>query len=309
MTFTRKDTLRFAADSSYSRAILRYEGKLVFGTSKTGVISYDEQLHRPTTLIPPVPDGEFRDVIVYHKQLIAMVSGNNGLLFTPSDLHPILNVPGVFFDDLATNGREFSVLGDPVDGHFFLGFYHSLADSIVISSRLILQNVGDEACYAASGTTGLYLPNGDYCFVSGGKSAVRFHKVLGKFGAFLYPDLPMAIGEGAGPFSVHFTDNRNGAIVGGNYTQPKDTSGTAVYTTDGGITWHPAETMPGGYRSCVTGRKGLLFACGSNGIDVSTDGGKHWKPFDSGNYCALLLEKKTLYATTNKGTCIRYSLN
>lgn len=312
-TFVQKDTLRFAPDSSYSRAIARFGDDLLFGTSKTGVVLFNETTNSVSTTIPPSASGEFRDLVIYKNRFYGMVSGDNGELRTilsSFGRNTEISDPGVFYDDITLYKHHVIVLGDPVDGHFFLreSSLHQLKNgkSLLIPAITCLP---DEACYAASGTTAQVLKNGDYCFVSGGKNAARFHRFsLNDSSTYRCVNLPMTTGEGAGPFSVYFRDNKHGVIVGGNYTQPKDSSGTAVYTTDGGKTWLPSIKMPAGYRSCVTGFKKVLYACGTTGIDYSTDGGKTWNFFDSGNFCALLVEKGVLYATTNKGICIQYLL-
>lgn len=307
--FLRKDTLRFAPDSSYARAVQRFGKQLVFGTSRNGVIALNEKKQRTKVLITPSPDGEFRDVAVVGKTVYGMVSGDNGWLYATGNTVVAQNA-GVFYDDLVLFGSTLYILGDPVDGIFFLRKIETTSIESANEALPAIPNKPNEACYAASGTTAIQ--NGRfYCFVSGGTDAARFHRFdpANTYRPVYTAMLPMVKGEGAGPFSVYFSDSLHGVCVGGNYLQPKDTSGTAVFTTDGGITWKHAHTAPGGYRSCVTGFGKVLFACGTTGIDFSTDGGIHWKPFDTGNFCALLAEKNTLYATTNKGTCIRYKLN
>jgi len=310
----QKDTLRFAPDSSYSRAIMRYnKTDLIFGTSKSGVIAYNEKTKQTQPVLPRNSNGEFRDLAVFGKNVCGMVSGDHGVIDETmnSSTTAIIEDSGVFYDDLVRYKDALIVLGDPVDGHFFLRKAPILLGSASFSPHQlpIINNQPDEACYAASGTTAQLVGKSNYVFVSGGKQSARFHRFdLTDSSTYFVRDLPMVKGEGAGPFSVHFSDENHGVIVGGNYLQPKDSSGTCVYTEDGGKTWLKSVVSPNGYRSCVTGNKKILFSCGTTGIDYSNDGGKTWAPFDTGNYCALLLEKNRLYATTNKGVCIRYTL-
>lgn len=311
--FTQKDTLRFAADSSYSRSITRLrEDILVIGTSKSGVILLNEETGSLSTIGAPHPDGEFRDLLVRDKKSIyAMISGDNGHVqrFYSLVKSPSIQNTGVFYDDLVLTRQGFIILGDPVDDHFFLRYVQESGKHAETTLPKIASIPG-EACYAGSGTTAQLVGKNDYCFVSGGGNAARFHRFsLKDTTTYFVKDLPMAKGDGAGPFSVCFTDSKNGAIVGGNYLQPNDTIGTAVYSIDGGKNWLPSTKQPRGYRCCVAGNSHLLFCAGSNGIDYSTDGGKTWHFFDKGYFCALLLEKNTLYATSNKGYCIRYKIN
>jgi hypothetical protein len=67
--------------------------------------------------------------------------------------------------------------------------------------------------------------------------------------------------------------------VGGDYTKPNESSGTAAFSIDRGKTWAAAETMPGGYRSAVAYDAGAeaWITVGPNGTDISTDDGKNWR--------------------------------
>ena len=303
--FDHKDTLRFTADSSYARAIIRFNNELVFGTSKTGVISYNERTKKTTTLIQKNSAGEFRDLAVKDDELYAMVSGDDGIVlnYSKNKSHLLFQRNGLFLDDILLSKNKLYLLGDPINGHFFIteiALKNEGKDSVIE-----LSNEPEEACYAASGTTACIV-NKNYCFVSGGLTSARFHQVNWQTKECLSTNLPMMKGLGAGPFSLYFQTALNGVIVGGNYLAPSSKTGTACYTNDGGKTWNTSETN--GYRSCVTGNEELLFSCGTNGIDYSSDNGKSWHSFDTGNFCALLLEDNKLYVTTNKGYCIVYQL-
>jgi len=67
--------------------------------------------------------------------------------------------------------------------------------------------------------------------------------------------------------------------VGGDYTKPEETSGTAAFSTDGGWTWIGAKTPPRGYRSAVAYEPTFKtwITVGPNGTDVSTDDGRNWR--------------------------------
>lgn len=311
--FTQKDTLRFAADSSYSRKVVRKSDEiLIFGTSKTGIVSYNEAKHQVNYSGAYYTDGEYRDIGISKSGCVyGMVSGENGHIERGCMLclNPVSDDPGVFYDDLVMTKRGYIVLGDPVNNVFFMRYclQHGTKPEYVLPK---ITSFPGEACYAGSGTTAQLMGKHDYCFVSGGGGKARFHRFsLKDTSTYFVRDLPLALGDGAGPFSVCFTDAKNGVAVGGNYTLPNEKSGTATYTTDGGKTWLPATTTPQGYRCSVVGNKTMLFCAGSNGIDYSLDGGITWQFFDRGYFCALLLEKNRLYATTNKGYCLRYELN
>jgi photosystem II stability/assembly factor-like uncharacterized protein len=73
--------------------------------------------------------------------------------------------------------------------------------------------------------------------------------------------------------------------VGGDYKLPDVSTLTAAYTSDGGKTWHPAQTPPHGYRSAVAyeAQQKLWIAAGPKGTDISTDDGKNWRALKPSN--------------------------
>jgi hypothetical protein len=304
------DTIRFSADSSYSRIVVRYKKhQLLFGTSKTGVIAVNEKEKTRKVIIPPNKGGEFRDIAIDKDTFYAIVSGDIGMVYkgTLESLSPIFSENGIFLDDISIFKSHLIILGDPVDGKFFLHF----KKPELISFSQLDQSVNshpNEGCYAASGTCAQFLNQDTYFFVSGGDTSTRFHYLDLWSKRTSTAKLPMKMGEGCGPFSLSFWDPMNGVIVGGDYRKSNDATQNACFTTDGGKTWTASETFPNGYRSCVTGNKKILFSCGTTGIDYSKDGGKNWMFLMKGNFCSLLLEKKTLYATTNKGYCLKLKL-
>ena len=304
-SFSKKDTLRFS-NEGYSRALsLRGKHELIIGTSKSGVLSYDLWTNTVKTVIPPAIGGEFRDVIVDGKTVYACLSGDSGVVFKAKGkkVAEIFRDQS-FIDDIVQKGNQLILLSDPIDGKLTINVIGT--KDIYVNKSEPFETAKGEAYYAASGTTA-QLIEGNYYYVSGGPNNATFYKKSTfEYHTQIQAELPMPKAEGAGPFSIFMIDKEKGVIVGGNYTKPNNSDSTAVYTEDGGKTWKLALKQPNGYRSCVTGNTEILFACGSNGIDVSSDSGKSWYPFDKGNFCAMLLIGNTLYATTNKGYVIRY---
>ncbi len=200
------------------------------------------------------------------------------------------------------------ILGDPVGGSFVLLFTLNAGKSWdrVVSKDL---NAGKSkiGAFAASnssiqywepglpwfGTSG---PSGPYVYMAS-STCTNFETadVCWRTGiSFERQRLPMA-GESsaAGVFSL---GARPGlaepfVAVGGDYSQPNESNGTAAYTTDGGKTWTPATRPPHGYRSAVAwdAADKAWIAVGTNGSDVSYDDGKTWQYLDNGNWNALSL--------------------
>lgn len=107
-----------------------------------------------------------------------------------------------------------------------------------------------------------------------------------------YVAVPLASGtEASGIFSLTFRDEQHGMAVGGDYTKPNESTGTAAWTADGGQHWTAAGKPPHGYRSAVAwdADAKAWIAAGTNGSDISYDDGKTWQPLDEGNWNALSL--------------------
>ena len=150
-------------------------------------------------------------------------------------------------------------------------------------------------------------PHGWIWFASGGKGgahvfqSVYFADVKSPFSGAKSPDggwpiagmswetarVPLARGAAAGGFSIaargHETDaNRdwiytaNLVAVGGDYTRPDASRHAAVYSVDGGKSWHASSRPPSGYRSAVAYDEAhqAFIAVGPTGTDASFDGGK-----------------------------------
>ena len=79
--------------------------------------------------------------------------------------------------------------------------------------------------------------------------------------------------------------------VGGDYTKPDVSTGTAAYSTDGGEHWQASTTPPHGFRSAVQWSPSVQawITVGTNGSDISRDDGRTWRPLDNGNWNALSL--------------------
>ncbi len=104
--------------------------------------------------------------------------------------------------------------------------------------------------------------------------------------------VPLASGtDASGVFSLAFRDNQHGMAVGGDYTRPNESTGTAAWTTDEGQHWTAAQKPPHGFRSAVAwdADTKAWIAAGTNGSDISYDDGKNWQPLDDGNWNALSL--------------------
>jgi photosystem II stability/assembly factor-like uncharacterized protein len=187
---------------------------------------------------------------------------------------------GMFLDAMEFwNFDSGIVVGDPLQGKFFVARSFDNGDSWhEIPARELPQADRGEACFAASGTNLRKLDKGSACFVSGGLRSrlfIRDQQI----------DLPLLQGkETTGANSIAVEDNeklhggRRLVVVGGDFSKDTSREKNCVITFDGGKTWISPAEPPHGYRSCVEYiGKDELLCCGTSGVDISTDGGMHWR--------------------------------
>jgi photosystem II stability/assembly factor-like uncharacterized protein len=206
------------------------------------------------------------------------------LLFTNPD-------PNGFFDAIAFRDAQHGIVaGDPVDGHFAI---FTTEDGGI---RWVRQNtppaLPDESSFAASNSCLFIFSKRDAWLATGGASTARVLHSPDDGRHWTVAETPIrSDGASSGIFSLAFSDARHGVAVGGDYTKDTETLRNIAVTSDGGLTWMPAPegAGPKGFRSAVAwlaDRKTWL-ATGTSGSDISTDGGKTWKAFDSGSFNAL----------------------
>jgi hypothetical protein len=171
------------------------------------------------------------------------------------------------------------VIGDPVKGRFFIARSFDGGDSWheIPAMELPAADSG-EACFAASGTNIRSLDMGEACFVSGGLRSRLFirDKMI---------DLPLVQGTastGANSIAIQDNKTRHGGrqlvVVGGDFTHDTAREKNCAITHDAGKTWISPAEPPHGYRSCVEYiGKDQLLSCGTSGVDISNDGGMHWR--------------------------------
>ena len=205
-------------------------------------------------------------------------------------------------------GRIGHIIGDPVDGKFphFITYDYGESWSDYGRSRKaeVASADGGEALFAASNSSMILVRSGDL-FVTGGSTSrsrtLELHVNHDPYVTWRYVggNIPVPHGPSAGAFSVaaHLGPDSVGnadaakylvrgthsgdvvVAVGGDYKQPENSSGTAVFSTDGTLHWNPAQTPPHGYRSSVAydEKINIWITVGPNGTDISSDDGKNWR--------------------------------
>lgn len=248
---------------------------------------------------------ELRDIYVLSEDyFIAMQSNEQSVLLLSQGLVesrlPVFRYP-TFMDALDINSNGFGVLfADPLDDSLRVAVTKNYGKSWELCYASVLKCVPGEAGFAASGSIVQVINDSTYVAVSGGMQS-RFFKTKDYGKSWTASQLQFFKSNASGPFSLHFWDDHNGVLVGGNYLEPNDTLNNCFLTSDGGLTWYKPLQTTSGYKSCVTSFKGMLFACGTNGIDISFDKGKHWEKWRNDNAFAMTVNNDKLYITLQKG--------
>ncbi len=274
---------------------------------------------------------DFRSVWAWDaKTAIVMSSGTGKLsrLYKTTDgcvhwrlLHTNTDETG-FWDGLAfSDSKNGFLIGDPVGGHFVLlrtadGGEHWTA----VKSKDLNTGTAKLGIFAASnsamvlsgpalgpvyipwfGTSGVSGGAGPFVYTGGidctmGTAHSNPSACLNRNWEFEKHDVPLASGsESAGVFAVGLRQTGPGAqeavAVGGDYTKPGESSGTAAYRDPKTGKWLRASKLPHGYRSGVAWDKAnkAWITVGPNGSDVSYDEGKSWSELGDDGYNAISL--------------------
>jgi photosystem II stability/assembly factor-like uncharacterized protein len=198
---------------------------------------------------------------------------------------------GMFLDAMDfTDKNHGIVIGDPISQQVYLsetrdqGMTWKKLESAHIN-KIYATNDG-EAFFASSGTN-LKLLGNHLLLVSGGLSSrLNFFDT--------WKQLPLLQGkESTGANSIAVYKN-NGVIVGGDFSKDTVSTGNIVLFNFGiDISFSLPETPPHGYRSCVIYlSENVLVACGTSGVDLSTDGGKNWKLISKESFHVVQKAKK-----------------
>lgn len=198
------------------------------------------------------------------------------------------------------NKRRGFLLGDPVNGKFVFLTTEDGGQHWVRSEGSGLEaDSKAKGAFAASNSSLLGRPQEPVIFGTGG-AFVYSRSFFAKPGTPIKMaeqwkrySVPLAnAGDAAGIFSLgHHAGKGTLVAVGGDYTKPNESAGTAAWSSDGGQHWTAATKPPHGYRSAVAwdADAKAWIAVGTNGSDISYDDGKTWQPLDDGNWNALSL--------------------
>ncbi|CAL66027.1 WD40/YVTN/BNR-like repeat-containing protein [Christiangramia forsetii] len=269
-------------------------------TWKTNIQKFD-------TLVP-----EYRAIASTSNDFFMLSVGSPALLYKTGNSGKMELVykethDKAFYDAMTFwNDNEGIAMGDPTDGCI----------SIIITrdggkswSKVDCENLPEaaegEAAFAASNSNIAIQGNNTWILTGGTKSRILFSPDKGA--SWQLFETPLLQGEPTtGGYSLDFYDDKNGIIIGGDYTNAEGNRGNKAVTADGGKTWELiAEGKDPGYKSSIrfvpdsNGKQ--ILATGFSGIHYSKDSGKSWKKLSEQGFYTLRFVNDTLAYAAGKG--------
>ncbi|MGB7069857.1 MAG: hypothetical protein WBD22_10210 [Pyrinomonadaceae bacterium] len=283
------------------------------GTGGTVIKTINGGINWNVMTVPGAEKLDFRDIESFDANtayLLSIGNGEDSRIYKTSDGGQTWNLQfkntnlNAFFDAIACwDIKNCIAMSDPVDGHYLLISTTDGGESWkpIVSNNMPAAKDG-EAAFAASGTCLITEGRSIAYLVSGGNDA-RVFRSNDRGITWNVAETPIINGTaGSGIFSIAMFDPKNGVVVGGNYEKPNEPKDNLAFTSDGGKTWTRGLGLYG-YRSGVAyiDRK-TIITVGSNGSDITTNGGRTWRNLDKGNYNAVsAIGKKAVWAVGVKG--------
>ncbi len=300
-------TLQTSGTGASLRGIANVDGTVAWASGSSGTVlrTVDGGAHWTRCVTPAgAAQLDFRGVQAFDAQTALVMSSGKGdlsrvykttdgcatwkLVLTNPD------APEGFFDALRFTRRDEGwVLGDAVNGHFYLAATQDGGETWLQSKADGLGSTAAQGAFAASNQSLTLTTSGP---VFGGGGGHLFRGVWPQCSQSTSYNDPgqcldriwfyhsrLSVGTeaaSAGIFAIAVHGDTMVA-VGGDYAKPSDATRVAAYSADEGVTWASSTWGPHGYRSSVDydSHVRMWIAVGPGGTDVSTDDGHNWTPF------------------------------
>lgn len=270
------------------------------GTGGTVIRTIDGGKYWNVVEVPGADKLDFRDIEAFDAStayILSIGNGENSRIYKTTDggktwkLQFTNKNEKAFYDAIACWDQKHCIaVSDPIDRKFQLlrtengEVWNPVGEGLLLRNRKISVSADGEAAFAASGTCLIAFEKTRAFLVSGGAEAQVYHSWNRGNEWFAY-DTPMTKGTpGSGIFSIATRDDKLNVIVGGNYEKPAEAISNLAFSSDLGRNWTLGTGLKG-YRSAVVYvDETTIIAVGTNGSDISTDGGKIWRSLDRENY-------------------------
>lgn len=290
------------------------------GTGGTVIRTIDGGADWQVISVPDASKLDFRDIEAFDANtayILSIGDGESSRIYKTTDGGATWNLQfkntnaKAFFDAIACWDKSNCIaMSDPVEGHYLLISTSDGGATWKPIDGKAPPAVDGEAAFAASGTCLIAQGKSNAFLVSGGNAAHVFRSTdRGK--TWTSADTPIVKGTaGSGIFSIAMADDKYGVIVGGNYEKPAETASSLAFSRDGGKTWTAASGLSG-YRSGVAFVDAeTIIAAGTNGSDISLDGGKNWNKLDEGNYNSVQAKGNgAVWAVGPRGMVAKMNMN
>jgi photosystem II stability/assembly factor-like uncharacterized protein len=285
------------------------------GTEGTVIRTVDGAKHWDVIKVPGADKLDFRDIEAFDAKtayILSIGNGESSRIYKTTDggknwkLQFKNTNEKAFFDAIACWADENCIaVSDPVDGKYVFIRNYGGDSWKQITSDVVARP--DQAAFAASGTCLITVGMHHQAFlVTGGSAAeVMVTGINGRI--WEIHSTPIVSGSaGSGIFSIAMFDHETGVIVGGDYEKPDEHTNNLAFTTDGGETWKLGTGLTG-YRSGVAYvDKNTIIAVGTNGTDITRDGGKGWTKIGTENLNAVQAKgKRAVWAVGPKGMVVK----
>lgn len=260
------------------------------------------------------PGGEvldFRGVAALEDRTAVLMSAGDGpagqaKLFRTDDagrtwsLAFETRLPGSFLDTIAfRDARRGFVLGDPIDGRWFL---LGTRDGGKTWSRTEGPPVQPgEAAFAASNSALFLGGRSDIWIVSGGLARGRVHHSKDGGRTWVAAQSPLPASQTAGLFGGLALAAGRAVVVGGDYKDELAAGPSIAVGAGGAWTLAPHVGTPRLLEGVGRLDAKTLIAIGPRGTSVSADGGKTWRQVDQEAFHAVACRRGTCVAAGGKG--------
>lgn len=233
----------------------------------------------------PVPryfQSDFRDIEAFNsREAIIMGITNPAVILRTTDGGNHWDTvfedssKSVFLDAMDITGDRVVLLGDPQQGIMFIAESTDRGKSWKKRVPPAFDSVSTgETFFAASGSNIHYFSNNRYCLVSGGIKS-NLYLSNGRYPLSLIQGKETT---GANSISVNPSDQNQAFITGGDFSQDTLSAGNSLLIQFFPFRQRIPANPPHGYRSCVEYiSASKMICCGTTGVDISEDGGNHWK--------------------------------
>lgn len=252
----------------------------------------------------------FRAISSTNKAFYALNVGNPALLYQlKGNQFKIVykeEHPNVFYNSMAfLDDLNGIAMGDPIDNCLSIIITRDGGNSWGKMDCSFLPKLEPgEAAFAASNTNISIV--GEHAWIVTGGTVARIYHTSDKGLTWEVLNSPIIHGQPTtGIYTSAFYNEKQGIIMGGDYTHKNKIMDSKALTTDGGKTWEIIQQEQPSYISCVQyipDTHGMeLLATSTEGIYHSNDKGSTWEKISStGFYSLRMIDKNTAWLAGNE---------